>query len=70
MQRRLEMLGAYGKDKVYKLAEIVAATVLAGELSLAAAILSPPRSRAMSSMGGIGRFTATPLCQLEQGAAA
>ena len=37
----LEMLGAYGKDKVYKLAEIVAATVLAGELLLAVAISSP-----------------------------
>lgn len=35
------MLGAYGKDKVYKLAEIVAATVLAGELLLAVAISSP-----------------------------
>jgi len=33
----LEVLGAYGKGKVNKLAEIVAGTVLAGELSLAAA---------------------------------
>ena len=31
----LEMLGCYGKGKVHKLAEIVAATVLCGELSLA-----------------------------------
>jgi len=36
----LEILGAYGKGKVNKLAEIVAGTVLAGELSLAAAISS------------------------------
>jgi hydroxymethylglutaryl-CoA reductase (NADPH) len=36
----LEMLGCYGKDKVYKFAEIVAATALAGELSLASAISS------------------------------
>ncbi|HVZ76488.1 MAG TPA: hydroxymethylglutaryl-CoA reductase [Gemmatimonadaceae bacterium] len=36
----LEMLGCWGKGKVEKLAEIVAATVLAGELSLAAAISS------------------------------
>ena len=36
----LEILGCFGKDKVYKLAEIVAATVLCGELSLAAAIVS------------------------------
>lgn len=36
----LELLGVYGKDKVGKFAEIVAGTVLAGELSLAAAISS------------------------------
>ena len=34
----LELLGCYGKGKVNKLAEIVAGVVLAGELSLAAAI--------------------------------
>jgi len=36
----LEMLGCYGAGKVNKFAEIVAATVLAGELSLASAISS------------------------------
>lgn len=36
----LELLGCYGKGKVYKFAEIVAAAVLAGELSLASAISS------------------------------
>ncbi len=36
----LEILGCYGKGKVQKLAEIVAAVVLAGEISLAAAISS------------------------------
>jgi hydroxymethylglutaryl-CoA reductase (NADPH) len=36
----LEVLGCYGKGKVNKLAEIVAGSVLAGELSLAAAISS------------------------------
>jgi len=36
----LEMLGCYGKGKVRKLAEIVAAVALAGEISLAAAISS------------------------------
>jgi hydroxymethylglutaryl-CoA reductase (NADPH) len=36
----LEMLGCYGKDRVRKFAEIVAAVVLAGELSLASAISS------------------------------
>ena len=36
----LELLGCVGKGKVYKFAEIVAGTVLAGELSLAAAISS------------------------------
>ncbi|ADM08600.1 hydroxymethylglutaryl-CoA reductase (NADPH) 1 [Parvularcula bermudensis HTCC2503] len=34
----LEMLGCYGKGKVEKFAEICAATVLAGEISLAAAV--------------------------------
>ena len=36
----LEMLGCYGKDKVKKLAEIIAGVVLAGEISLASAISS------------------------------
>lgn len=36
----LEVLGCYGKDKVRKLAEIVGAVVLCGELSLASAIVS------------------------------
>src|ERR671922_239191 len=36
----LELLGCYGAGKVRKLAEIVAATVLCGELSLGAAIVA------------------------------
>ena len=36
----LELLGCYGQDKVRKFAEILAATVLCGELSLATAIAS------------------------------
>ncbi len=36
----LEVLGCYGRGKVRKLAEIVAATVLCGELSLGGAILA------------------------------
>jgi hydroxymethylglutaryl-CoA reductase (NADPH) len=36
----LEMLGCYGKGKVAKFAEIVAATVLCGELSLGSAIVA------------------------------
>ncbi|MDP2229081.1 MAG: hydroxymethylglutaryl-CoA reductase [Moraxellaceae bacterium] len=36
----LEVMGCYGSGKVNKLAEIVAATVLCGELSLASAIVS------------------------------
>lgn len=36
----LQILGSYGKGKVNKLAEIIAGTVLAGELSLASAISS------------------------------
>jgi hydroxymethylglutaryl-CoA reductase (NADPH) len=36
----LEMLGCYGTGKVHKLAEIIAATVLCGELSLGAAVVA------------------------------
>jgi len=36
----LDILGCYGRGKVYKLAEIIAGTALAGEISLAAAISS------------------------------
>ena len=36
----LELLGCYGKGKVKKLAEICAATVLAGDISLTSAILA------------------------------
>jgi hydroxymethylglutaryl-CoA reductase (NADPH) len=36
----LELLGCYGAGKVHKLAEICAATVLAGDTSLTAAILA------------------------------
>lgn len=36
----LELMGCYGKGKVYKLAEIVTAVAVAGEISLAAAISS------------------------------
>jgi hydroxymethylglutaryl-CoA reductase (NADPH) len=36
----LEMMGCYGRGQVFKLAEIVAGVVLAGELSLASAISS------------------------------
>ncbi len=36
----LEMMGCYGAGKVHKLAEIVAATVLCGELSLGSAVVS------------------------------
>lgn len=36
----LELLGCYGQGKAHKLAELVAATVLCGELSLSSAIVS------------------------------
>ncbi len=36
----LEILDCYGQGKVYKLAELIAATVLCGELSLSSAIVS------------------------------
>ena len=47
----LEILGCYGKGKVNKLAEIVAGVVLAGELSLAAAISSLDWVSAHERMG-------------------
>ena len=39
-QECLNVLGCYGEGKVQKFAEIVAATVLCGEISLASAIVS------------------------------
>jgi len=39
-QEALKMLGCTGRGSVHKLAEIMAATVLAGEISLASAVLS------------------------------
>ena len=39
-QECLKSIGCYGKDKSYKLAEIIAATVAAGELSLGSAVMA------------------------------
>ncbi len=36
----LDILGCYGKDKAFKFAEIVAATVLAGDISLASSVVA------------------------------
>jgi hydroxymethylglutaryl-CoA reductase (NADPH) len=47
----LEMLGCYGSGKVNKLAEIVAATVLAGELSLGSAIVAEEWVQAHDLLG-------------------
>lgn len=47
----LEMMGCYGQGKVKKLAEIVAATVLCGELSLGGAIVSEEWVDAHDSYG-------------------
>ncbi|MFZ5563001.1 MAG: hydroxymethylglutaryl-CoA reductase, partial [Thermodesulfobacteriota bacterium] len=43
----LEILGCYGKGKVMKLAEIAAATALAGEISLMSAINIDKLSRSI-----------------------
>ena len=48
----LEVLGCYGQDKVRKFAEIVAATVLCGELSLGSAIVA---DQWVSSHEALGR---------------
>ena len=47
----LEMLGCYGAGKVYKLAEIMAATVLAGELSLGSAVVAEEWVQAHDDLG-------------------
>lgn len=47
----LEMLGCYGAGKVNKLAEIVAATVLAGEMSLGAAVVAEEWVQAHDDLG-------------------
>lgn len=47
----LEVLGAYGHDKVMKFAEIVAATVLCGELSLGSAIVADEWVSAHEALG-------------------
>jgi hydroxymethylglutaryl-CoA reductase (NADPH) len=47
----LEMLGCYGTEKVHKLAEIMAATVLAGELSLASAVVAEEWVQAHDEFG-------------------
>jgi len=47
----LELLGCYGEGKALKLAEIVAATVLCGEISLGSAIVSEDWVRAHDLLG-------------------
>lgn len=46
-----EMLGCYGSGGVYKLAEIIAATVLAGELSLGSAVVAEEWVQAHDDLG-------------------
>ncbi|KAA1416863.1 hydroxymethylglutaryl-CoA reductase [Nocardioides humilatus] len=47
----LEIMGCYGTGKVYKLAEIIAATVLAGELSLGSAVVAEEWVQAHDDLG-------------------
>ena len=47
----LELLGCYGEGKVGKLAEIVAATVLCGELSLGSAVVADEWVSAHDALG-------------------
>jgi len=47
----LQMLDCYGEGKVRKLAEIVAATVLCGELSLGAAVVTEEWVEAHDRLG-------------------
>ena len=50
----LELLGCYGPGQVRKLAEIVAATVLCGEVSLGAAVVAGEWAPPMSGSAGTG----------------
>jgi len=47
----LEMMDCYGEGKVYKLAEIIAATVLAGEMSLGSAVVAEEWVQAHDDLG-------------------
>ena len=47
----LEIMGVYGNEKVHKFAEIIAGTVLAGELSLMAALAAGHLARAHKELG-------------------
>jgi hydroxymethylglutaryl-CoA reductase (NADPH) len=47
----LEIMDCYGSGKVYKLAEIIAATVLAGELSLGSAVVAEEWVQAHDDLG-------------------
>ena len=47
----LEIMGVYGNEKVHKFAEIIAGTVLAGELSLLAALAAGHLARAHKELG-------------------
>jgi hydroxymethylglutaryl-CoA reductase (NADPH) len=47
----LELMDCYGTGKVYKLAEIMAATVLAGELSLSSAVVAEEWVQAHDDLG-------------------
>jgi hydroxymethylglutaryl-CoA reductase (NADPH) len=47
----LEIMGVYGNEKVFKFAEIIAGTVLAGELSLLAALAAGHLARAHKELG-------------------
>jgi hydroxymethylglutaryl-CoA reductase (NADPH) len=47
----LELLGCYGSGGVLKLAEIIAATALAGELSLGSAVVAEEWVQAHDDLG-------------------
>jgi hydroxymethylglutaryl-CoA reductase (NADPH) len=47
----LEIMGVYGNEKVFKFAEIIAGTVLAGELSLLGALAAGHLARAHKELG-------------------
>ena len=51
----LEALGCYGRSKAYKFAEIVAATVLCGEMSLGSAIVADQWVSSHDAYGGTAR---------------
>lgn len=63
----LELLGCYGPGQERKLAEIVAATVLCGEISLGTAVVADEWVEGTSGSAGTGRNPAGNTARISRG---